>query len=283
MPRQERHLLRSAVHAAIFIFLEVAALHMLARSGEIQQSFLAGISHTWQQYFWGKTESVKEYFSLRGQNEALTAENVRLREALGRYEDISSAEALDSVLRTLPASGFSYVDARITKLSRNKQHNYLIIDRGSEDGVRPQDGIITSRGVVGIVEAVRDHYAYAISLQNKDVSISARIGADGASGPMSWDGRSAQGATLREIPLQYRFSAGDTVYTSGHSSIFPPGIPLGTLGEARIVNGSTYDISVTLFQNYSTLRYVSVAHNDGRDEIQLLETEAGSHQGGPRK
>ena len=283
MPRQERHLFRTVFHAAIFILLEVAALHMLARGGELQQNYFAGISHGVQQYVWGKSESIKYYFSLREQNEALAAENMRLREAIGSACDLAAEEDLASVFQALPASGFAFIPARIAKLSRNKQHNYMIIDRGSEDGVRPQDGIVTSCGVVGIVEAVGDHYAYAISLQNKDLSISARIGLDGASGPMSWDGRSSHGAILREIPLQYRFSPGDTVYTSGHSSIFPAGIPLGVMGEAKIVNGATYEIKVTLFQDFSTLRYVSVARNEGRDAIRQLEQQvAEAAEGGDR-
>ena len=167
-------------------------------------------------------------------------------------------------------------------MSGNKQHNYLIIDKGSEDGVAPQDGIVTSRGVIGIVEAVGDHYAYAISLRNKDMSISARLGLSGASGPMSWDGRSANGAILREIPLQYRFEAGDTVYTSGHSSIFPPDIPLGTTGEAKIVNGATWEIEVDMFQDFSTLKYVAVVRNTGEAEIRALEERVAAEGGAKR-
>lgn len=282
MPRQRRSIFQTVLATAIFILMEVAALHFLSDSGSLQRIWVARISHGVERHIWGWTESIGNYFSLDGQNRALAEENLKLREALNRYTDLSSETALDSVLSLLPPSGFDYVCAKVVKMSGNKQHNYLLIDKGSEDGIAPQDGIVTSCGVVGIVEAVGDHYAYAISLRNKQMSISTRLGLTGASGPMSWDGRSARGAILREIPLQYRFEAGDTVYTSGHSSIFPPDIPLGVTGDARIVNGATWEIEVELFQDFSTLKYVAVAQNTGEAEIRALEERVAAEGGAKR-
>lgn len=282
MPRQKRSIFRILFATAIFILMEVAALHFLSGSGSMQRIWIARVSHGVQRNVWGWTESVRYYFSLDRQNRTLAEENLRLRDALNRYTDLDSEAGLDAVLSQLPPSGFDYVCAKVVKMSGNKQHNYLIIDKGSEDGVAPQDGIVTSRGVIGIVEAVGDHYAYAISLRNKDMSISARLGLSGASGPMSWDGRSASGAILREIPLQYRFESGDTVYTSGHSSLFPPDIPLGTTGEAKIVNGATWEIEVDMFQDFSTLKYVAVVRNTGEAEIRALEERVAAEGGAKR-
>ena len=69
------------------------------------------------------------------------------------------------------------------------------------------------------------------------------------------------------------FHQGDTVYTSGYSSIFPSDIPLGVLGEARIVNGATYEINVELLENFKALRYVTIVDNMAREEIKRLEEE----------
>ena len=88
---------------------------------------------------------------------------------------------------------------------------------------------------------------------------------------MSWDGIHSNGALLKEIPHHVEISAGDTVYTSGFSSIFPPDIPLGVTGESRIVNGSTYEIKVRLFEDFAALRYVTIVENLGRKEINQLE------------
>ena len=153
-------------------------------------------------------------------------------------------------------------------MSRSKQHNYIIVNKGYEDGVQEKSGIVTREGVVGIIDAVSAHFSYALSFQNADISISARLGSEGGSGLLVWDGKSTNGAILKEIPLQYKYSPGDTIYTSGHSLVFPPDIPLGTAGKAKIVNGSTNEIQVTLFQEFKAIRYVTIVHNDSFNEVE---------------
>ena len=86
-----------------------------------------------------------------------------------------------------------------------------------------------------------------------------------------WDGVSSGKALIKEIPLQYKYQPGDTVYTSGHSLVFPPDIPLGIAGGSRVINGATNEIEVNLFQDFSSIRYVTVVHNNSFDEIQQFE------------
>ena len=121
------------------------------------------------------------------------------------------------------------------------------------------------------MEAVSAHYSFAFSFQNSDISISARLGSDGNSGLLVWDGIHANGAVLKEIPLQQQYHPGDTVYTSGHSLLFPPDIPLGITGKSKVVNGATSEIEVRLFQDFSAVRYVTVVHNDALEEIEEFE------------
>ena len=132
-------------------------------------------------------------------------------------------------------------------------------------------GIVTGKGVIGIVDAVSRHYSYAISFLNAEVNISARMGTSGAVGPLSWDGISTDGAVMREVPLQFRFEPGDTVYTSGYSAIFPPDIPLGVAGEAKVINGATNEVKVRLFQGQSALKYVTIVENIRAEEIRAIE------------
>jgi rod shape-determining protein MreC len=125
--------------------------------------------------------------------------------------------------------------------------------------------------VIGIVDAVSKHYSFAISFLNKELNISARLDTSGAVGPLAWDGISTSGAVLKEIPLQYKYNPGDTVYTSGYSAIFPPDIPLGVITGSGIQDGTMYDIYVTLLEDQAALRYVTIVDHTGRDEIIPLE------------
>ena len=259
------------VNAAIFIALEVAATSML-RSGKTQDFFVTKGAHALMARIWGGTQTVKQYFSLAGTNEELAAENFALRQEVLAWRNAAEQEKRDSLTRSLMRIGeFSYKSGTIVKMSSNKQHNYLILGQGAKDGVVPNSGIVTDRGVIGIVDSVSEHYAFARSFMNTEFHLSARLGRDGAVGPLVWDGKSSTGALLKEIPLQYHFEPGDTVYTSGYSSLFPADIPIGLTGTSRIVNGATYEIQVRLLQDMGAVRYVTIVNNDSRTEIDSLE------------
>ena len=271
--QRRRTITGTLINTAVFILLEIAALGMLRHGDSLQDLFISRAAHGFLGYFWGVSENIADYASLRTENRHLAEEILRLTETITRRaEEAAAAAARDSADYTTAWRGkYEFIPAEVIKNSVNKQHNYLIIGKGSDDGVRPQTGIITSRGVIGIVDAVSRHYSYAISFLNSDSSISARIGKDGAAGPMAWDGKGSGNALLREIPLQVKFEEGDTVYTSGFSTIFPPDIPIGRITGSRIVNGATFEIKVSLFQDFSSVRHVCLVRNRDLDEIMSLE------------
>lgn len=271
MPK-ERSVVRNILTVAVFIILETASVLMLSRNNQIQRLWIARISHGFMARTWGASQSVSNYFSLKRQNDELALENDRLQKLVRSYE-LAAREADPASKPVLADNGFNYIPATIIKSSTNTQHNYLIIDKGSEDGVTRNSGIITDKGVIGIVDAVSSHYSYAISFLNTELFISARLGNSGAVGPLAWDGTGSDRAILKEIPLQFKFAPGDTVYTSGYSTIFPPDIPIGVAGESKIINGATNEIKVDLFQNHKALKYVTIVSNTRAAEIEAIEKQ----------
>lgn len=271
MPK-ERSVVRNILTVAVFIILEIASVLMLSRNNQIQRLWIARISHGFMARTWGASQSVSNYFSLKRQNDELALENDRLQKLVRGYE-LAAREADPASKPVLADNGFNYIPATIIKSSTNTQHNYLIIDKGSEDGVTRNSGIITDKGVIGIVDAVSNHYSYAISFLNTELFISARLGNSGAVGPLAWDGTGSDRAILKEIPLQFKFAPGDTVYTSGYSTIFPPDIPIGVAGEPKIINGATNEIKVDLFQNHKALKYVTIVSNTRAAEIEAIEKQ----------
>jgi len=257
------------INAVIFIILEVTALNMLRNNGSLQNIWFSKGMQAISGTVWGSTQNIKHYFSLKKRNDALAEENHRLRLKIAELS--ADAEQMPELPEDGIVEGFRYIPATIVKISNNTAHNYIIIGKGSDDGVSKGSGVITSQGAIGVIDAVARRHSYARSFRNHEMSISARLGKRGAVGPMSWDGFSSTRAILREIPLHVVFEKGDTVYTSGYSSIFPPDIPLGTAGEAKIVNGATYDIDISLFEDFGALRYVTIVENIGREEIEELE------------
>ena len=269
--REKKRLIPRLLTAAIFILMEVAALNMLRNNAELQRQWMARGAHRIMGVVWGSTQAVKNYFSLAKTNKALAEENTALMAENARLKEALGEEVLNNMDLGVPTKrGFSYIPAEVVKISRKKQHNYLILSKGFEDGVKEKSGIVTSQGVIGIVDAVSAHYSYALSFQNSDISISARLGGEGGTGLLIWDGKGGNRAILKEIPLQYKYEEGDTVFTSGHSLLFPPDIPLGTAGKKKVINGATNEIQVSLFQDFSAVRFVTMVHNKSFDELEEL-------------
>lgn len=259
------------IYAAIFILLEIAALAMLKSSSSLQNIWINRASHRTMAFLWSHGEKIRYRFQLQEINERLAQENFLLNQELRAYRASDTALLKKGIEPYKEVDGFRYIPASIVKMSRNTAHNYIILNKGSDDGVTPHSGIITSKGVVGIIDAVGRHYSYGLTFMNNNVSISARVKKNGVMGPLVWDGKRRNGAVLRDLPLHFEVNQGDTVITSGISTIFPPDIPLGTIGESKTVNGALHFTAVNLFQDFSSIKNVTIAINTGREEIESLE------------
>lgn len=268
----ERKSYAFAINAAVFLLLEIAAVILLGHSSSLQDIWINRASHRVHAAIWGGSEKVLNYFTLDRQNRSLAAENLELSSVVREFgqRDLSWRE---NHLYDSQIGRFKLTPATIVKASRNSQHNYIVLNKGSEDGVKPQTGIVTTNGVVGVVSSVGKHFSYGITLMNPRISVSARIGLTGLVAPLEWDGKRSDGAVMRNLPLHYEINPGDTVWTSGFSSVFPSDIPVGVTGKVRLIDGSTNEVSVRLFQDFSALRYVIITENLDREEIAAVEKE----------
>lgn len=244
---------------------------MLKSSSTIQDIWINRASHRVMAFFWGGGEKLRGHFLLEKQNEELALENSLLRNELAFYKSREEREKEAAVVMSSSERKFRFIPASIVKTSRNTAHNYIILNKGSEDGIKTQSGIISPKGVLGIVTAVDKHHSYGLSLMNNNISVSVRVGKLGIVAPMVWDGKSSSGAIVGDIPPHHEITPGDTIWTSGHSSIFPPDIPLGVTEDYRLVDGSTLQVKVRLFQDLRNARYVSVVENTEKSEIEALE------------
>lgn len=258
--------------AAVFIILEIAAIELISKTSSLQNIWINRVTHRIMVTTWGFGDNVRNYFSLAKQNEELARENFELSREVEYYKSLYPEEVARAVTAP-PRSDFEYIPARIIKISRNTQHNYIILNKGYLDGVLPHSGIITNSGVVGIIDAVDDHYSYGLTLMNDKVSVSSRVGKEGVVAPLVWNGISSNGGLLKNVPLHVEMMPGDTIRTSGISEVFPGDIPLGTVRDSYVVNGVMGEARVDLFQDFSSLRYVTVVCNPQKAEIAQLEAE----------
>lgn len=266
-------LIRVSTTILLFLFLEGASFFFIAEDSLFQQIKISGTL----MYVKGEISSfisdIRYFVSLKEVNYILLEENLELK---NRVEELSAKLKLNDTITTNGHSSnpkFSYIPAKIISNSTNKLQNFIILNKGKIHGVEKDMGVISPLGVVGIVSSVSNNFSYVISFLNISQSVSAKIAPSQSFGPMTWEGRSTNYATLSEIPYHIKFMTGDTVYTSGFSTIFPPDIPLGTAMKSTLIKGAYHKIEVKLFQDYNTLRYVNIVINNNKKELDQIIKE----------
>lgn len=217
----------------------------------------------------------KDYLSLGITNDSLAAENAILRNQLKSsfLDDSLKKRTINDTLRKIQ---YTYIVARVVNNSIHQRNNYITINRGNKHGVEKGMGVITSSGVVGVVENVSANYASIRSLLHSGTRISASIIPTNAYGSLAWgeDNYNPRIATLRDIPNHIILKKGQKVITSEYSGVFPPGIQIGAIRRTGLKSGDSFlNIEVQLSTDFSTLQYVYVVNNLLYKEKQTLEVQ----------
>ena len=166
---------------------------------------------------------------------------------------------------------FDYVPSRIVHNSVYKQYNYITLDKGRKQGVFRDMGVISDRGLVGIVLESSNNFATVIPVINRDFRLSVKVKSNNYAGILQWEGDSPLFAMLTEIPFHVTLQEGDTILTIGYSSIFPEGIEVGTIESFAIDKGNFYDIKIRLSTDFQSLFHVNVIRNHRQEEQLNLE------------
>lgn len=254
------------VSLLVFLLIEGLSLLLVSRNGAIQRYRLMSGIRNIQSLIWDKGENARYFISLKETNRQLEEENIRLVKELEKYKSFAYKHTSDSVIQAYNPE-FKYIPAIVIKNSTNRRHNYIILDKGEQDGVTQDMGIITPSGVVGYIHSVGKKHSLAVSFLDVDNTITAIIKKSGTFGTFSWNGRNIGEASLREIPIHSIFSIGDTITTSGYSAIYPKGIDLGVIKSSQSVGGTSFDLTVSLFEDFSNLHYVYIVDNPNNLEF----------------
>ena len=256
----------------MFLALEAFSFSLLVSYNNYQRVTFINSTNNVVGTIYERLSHLDDYFSLTRTNAQLAAENAALRTQLQRRIMLQER---NPVMRpdTVDAPAYVFTAAKVISNSVNKQFNYITINKGSRQGIKQDMGIICPEGVVGVITNVSPNYATGLSLLNKRFSIPAKITKNNYFGNLVWDGEHTNTADLKEIPFHITVNVGDTVVTSGYSSIFPEGIMIGTITKWDQANGTNfYNIKVELTTNFRTLKYVEVVQNSKQAELKKLES-----------
>ncbi len=219
-------------------------------------------------YNWAN--NIQSYFYLEEYNRQLLEENSQLRSLVANSRDTT---ALSTTLDSTSLEGiYSFRIARVINNNYSKVNNYITLDRGANSGIQKEFGVITSQGIVGIVDHVNQKHSRVISILNTNSRINAQLKKTNHFGSLVWNGKDPNVVQLTDVPRQAPVQVGDTIITGGRSLIFPQGIPIGSVEEFTLdQNESYYTLNIRLFNDMTNIGHVYVIENESKEEIKALE------------
>jgi rod shape-determining protein MreC len=209
--------------------------------------------------------TVSKYLNLELQNQLLLEENKNLKKILFNSE--TPTKSFDSI----NSIGFEVMTASVIKNSYSKTNNFITINKGSKHGIGIDNGVISSNGVVGIIDKTTTNYSRLISILNTNFLLNAKFKNSNYFGVLSWNGKNINKVQLKDVPKQAEIKIGDTIVTGGNSLIFPKGILIGYIQSFKLDNSENYlELEVNLSTDMTNIENLYIINNNNATEINLL-------------
>lgn len=256
-----------------FLLLEIVAFLLIINNDGYQSNAMLSSCNHLVASTYRVADSIKEYFNLDKENLSLIEENTRLKARVLMLETVlSSSLQVDSV--GVFKKDYSFLSAKAVYNTIDNIQNYIVIDRGTEDGVSPEMGVIDGDGVVGIVKTTSKHFSLVLPILNVQSRLSCRVNRGGCFGSLVWDAKDARYAMLEEIPRHVKVEVGDSIFTSGLSSVFPEGFLVGVVDDSFLnEDAANHTIKVRLACDFYSVNYVKVVRYDKKEEYDTIKTE----------
>lgn len=263
----------------VFIFLEIICFYFIFSTNSFQRSVYFNSSNEITGRVYAITGGVLSYFGLRTENEDLLRRNTELQSQISELKEYiyklendsmkTDAFLADSLGRKhLPQQ---YILARVESNSISQIYNFMIINKGTNDGVKTDMGVASQNGIVGVVRDVTSNYAVVQPVLNPNSRFSCKILNSTTAGTLVWDGGDSRYASLTEYPKYEKVEVGDTIVTSGFSDIFPEGIFVGIVEDFKSEsNDNFYALKVKLSTDFGALKNVFLLNikDDERKELE---------------
>ena len=256
----------------LFLLLFSVALLFTIQSHSYHKSKFINSANFFTGGIYNSINNISSYLNLNSQNRMLAEENNRLKSIIYNTPERDSS-FLDSLKFN---SLYRFTHALVIKNSYSLNNNVLLVNKGKNDSIREDFGVISSLGIVGIINKTSNNYATVISILNTTSQISAKLKNTNHFGTLIWNSNSPEIMQLIDIPkaAESYLTIGDTIITSGRSSIFPKGVLVGAIQDFRLDDAENYfTLSVKLFNDMTNLEHVYIIENMDKPEITDLLNE----------
>jgi rod shape-determining protein MreC len=252
----------------LFLLLLFTSLFLTFQSHSYHKSKFINSANFLTGGIYESVNNIGDYFNLKAENTTLLEENNRLKSILfNSKKDNLKEEYLDSTT----FKNYKLTAAQVYKNSYSATNNYLTINKGERDSIKQDYGVITSKGIVGIIDNTSKKYARVMSVLNTNIRVNAQLKKTNHFGTLSWNSKSPEYVQLIDLPKQAPVTVGDTIITGGLSTIFPKGIPIGVISAFKIDETENYfEIDINLFNDMTNVGHVYIIENLDAEEISTL-------------
>ncbi|MCC6601180.1 MAG: rod shape-determining protein MreC [Crocinitomicaceae bacterium] len=262
----------------LFIALQTIALILLFRNNNFHRSEFVEHSSDAVGFIYSKRDKLSRYLRLEQINYQLAVENAILRSHLpANFDVLDTASGIYT--DSLKYQRFKFRSAKVINVTINREQNFITIDRGQDEGIEREMGVISDGALVGIISSVSDHFSVVMPVLNSKFQGSVRMKKSGDFGIVVWTGGDPAIAEVIEVPKQTIVSPGDTVITSGYSRHFPANLMVGTVVEVEEPDNAYHLIKIRLSADFRKLNYVQVISDIYRAEQDSIEQIATQENG----
>lgn len=261
----------------LFLFLELISFILIINYNKSQKEIWAHSSNLLTGNVFDKVEGVQGFFDLQEVNDSLLAENAKLLETIINYRINSKDNYFQKFEELDTVNNYQLIPASICNKTINLRNNYMTLCKGKKDSIAVGMGVISNNGVVGIIKSVSKDFATVLLVLNSQSRISAKVTSKNYHGNLIWDDTDTRILSMLEVPKHAEIAIGDSISTSGYSTIFPPDIHIGKIKDYSLQGGSNnYKIKVEMKQDINALEYVYVIkYLKALEKDTLLQLENG--------
>jgi len=253
----------------LFLLLFTIALVLTIQNHSYHRSSVINSANRVSGGVYDKVNAVNEYFLLKSENEALAAENARLKSLLFNQKDSLINHTKSKITNQI----YEVTRCKVIQNNYNTFNNILTLNAGTNLKVEPEMGVINNQGIIGVVEKTSKNYATVVSILNTKNQINSKVKHSNHFGIITWNGKNTGYVQINDLPRLATVKKGDTIVTS-QSLYFPEGIPIGAIDKIYTDNKTNYyTVDVRLFNDMTNLGYVYVIKNYHKQEIENLQKE----------
>ena len=255
----------------LFLLIEGFSIFLLLKNNGYQANKAINFSTQYTSYLYKYTDSFTDYLALKEINEHLVNENAKLHSLLKNESNFT-----DSTL--IKNKKYNYYPAKVINNSVSKRNNFITLNKGLKHGINVGMGVITKKGVIGVIHSISENYSIAISLLNRESAIGIQLNKNNHNGILKWKGFNYKTVSINDFPNHIPIEVGDTISSNSHSIIFPEGVNIGAVKSIiKNKNDGFYNVSIQLFEDFNQLNYVYIVHSQSAKEQLMSEKKINAY------